>query len=78
LPDNDIGRRDAMGVLKIAKMRGAGVRAFGAHCLGFGRASARAGIAHRLAPILFETASAIGPLVHVMFYISECFVKKNF
>jgi hypothetical protein len=43
----------AVGVLEIAKMSAAGGHVFGARRLNFWRASARAGIAHRCAPIGF-------------------------
>jgi hypothetical protein len=40
-----------VGAAQVAQMRGAGARLFGAFGLRFGRAAARAGIAHRLAPV---------------------------
>jgi hypothetical protein len=50
LRHDDIGRRIAVDAAKIAQMRGAGVGGFGALGFGFGRASARAAIAHGFAP----------------------------
>ena len=43
-----------MSLSQIVEMRGAGAGVFGSHRLCFGRAAARAGMAHRWSPIRFE------------------------
>jgi hypothetical protein len=63
-----------MGVLEIAQMPAAGDHIFGARRQGFGRTSARAGIAHRGDSNRFEAADSLEarPFLYILYFRIQC------